>query len=64
MALAGEVENLALQYCAALSLGEVHILDDAEMCRVLEKFRTYGQQDATDPDLIFGGAEPGPVRGS
>jgi len=64
MALADEVENLALQYCAALSLGEVHILDDAEMCRVLEKFRTYGQQDATDPDLIFGGAEPGPVRGS
>jgi len=34
------------------------------MCRVLEKFRTYGQQHATDPDLIFGGAEPGPVRGS
>ncbi|MGN6451948.1 MAG: class II aldolase/adducin family protein [Steroidobacteraceae bacterium] len=64
MALAGEVENLALQYSAALSLGEVRILDDAEMRRVLEKFRTYGQQDATDPDLIFGGAEPGLVRGS
>jgi L-fuculose-phosphate aldolase len=64
MALAAEVENLALQYCAALSLGEVHILDDTEMCRVLEKFRTYGQQDATDPDLIFGGAQPSPGRGS
>jgi L-fuculose-phosphate aldolase len=64
LALAGEVENLALQYCAALSLGEVRILDDAEMCLVLEKFRSYGQQDATDPELIFGGAQPGPVRGS
>src|SRR5215470_17883432 len=31
LALAGEVENLALQYSAALNLGEVHILDDAEM---------------------------------
>jgi L-fuculose-phosphate aldolase len=64
IALAGEVENLALQYCAALSLGEVRILADAEMGDVLERFRSYGQQDATDPDLIFGGAEPGPVRGS
>lgn len=57
--LAGEVENLAQQYCAALSLGKVSILDDAEMCRVVEKFRTYGQQNAADPDLIFGGAQPG-----
>jgi L-fuculose-phosphate aldolase len=64
IALAGEVENLALQYCAALSLGEVSILDDAEMCRVVEKFRTYGQQNAADPELIFGGAEPGTVKGS
>ena len=61
VALAGEVENLALQYCAALSLGEVRILDDAEMGRVVEKFRTYGQQNAPDPDLVFGGAQPGPV---
>jgi L-fuculose-phosphate aldolase len=64
VSLAGEVENLALQYCAALSLGEVCILDDAEMCRVVEKFRTYGQQIAADPDLIFGGAQPGPLEGS
>lgn len=59
ISLAGEVENLAQQYCAALSLGKVSILDDAEMCRVVEKFRTYGQQNAADPDLIFGGAQPG-----
>jgi L-fuculose-phosphate aldolase len=64
IALAGEVENLALQYCAALSLGGVRILDDAEMAGVLERFRSYGQQDATDSDLIFGGAQPGAVRGS
>ena len=61
VSLAGEVENLALQYCAALSLGEVRILDDAEMGRVVEKFRTYGQQNAPDPDLVFGGVQPGPV---
>jgi L-fuculose-phosphate aldolase len=64
VSLAGEVENLAQQYCAALSLGKVSILDDAEMCRVVEKFRTYGQEDATDPDLVFGGAQPGRREGS
>src|SRR5207244_9058394 len=32
--LAVEVENLALQYTVALSLGEVRILDDTEMSRV------------------------------
>ena len=55
LALAGEVENLAGQYCAALALGDVRILEEREMRRVLEKFRSYGQQDATDPELIFGG---------
>jgi L-fuculose-phosphate aldolase len=58
ISLAGEVENLARQYCAALSLGEVRILDDAEMSRVVEKFRTYGKPSAADPDLAFGGTEP------
>ncbi len=53
--MAEEVENLAAQYCVALALGDVRILDEAEMRRVLEKFRSYGQQDATDPELIFGG---------
>jgi len=55
VALAGEVENLATQYRIALSLGNVRILDDDEMLRVVEKFRTYGTQAATDPDLMFGG---------
>jgi len=64
MRLAGEVENLALQYSVALTLGEIRILDDAEMSRVIEKFRTYGQPNAADPDLVFGGAEPGTGAGS
>lgn len=64
ISLAGEVENLALQYGVTLTLGEVRILDDAEMRRVTEKFRTYGQQIAADPELIFGGAEPATGEGS
>lgn len=64
ISLAGEVENLALQYCAALSLGDVLILDDAEMCGVVEKFRSYGQQNTADPDLIFGGERRGTGEGS
>jgi len=43
--LAGEVENLAAQYLEVLKLGEVHLLDDAEMQRVLERFKSYGQPD-------------------
>jgi L-fuculose-phosphate aldolase len=53
LALAGEVENLSAQYCAALAIGEVRLLDDAEMGRVIDKFRSYGRQDATDADLVF-----------
>ena len=64
VALAGEIENLALQYSAALTLGEVRILDDTEMCRVVEKFRTYGQQHAADPDLVCGGPQPGVGEGN
>jgi L-fuculose-phosphate aldolase len=55
VALAGEVENLAVQYCAALTLGDVRILDEADMRPVLDKFRTYGKQDAADSGLIVGG---------
>jgi L-fuculose-phosphate aldolase len=55
LALAGEVENLAAQYSAALALGDVRILDEIDMRPVLDKFRTYGNQDATDSGLIFGG---------
>src|SRR5271167_2464343 len=53
LALAGEVENLAAQYCTALSIGEVRILDEIEMRRVAERFRSYGKQDATDSGLVF-----------
>ena len=55
LGLAAEVENLAAQYCAALAVGQVRILDDLEMQRVIEKFRTYGTQDAADADLVFAG---------
>jgi len=41
--LAGEVEMLAAQYLDVLKLGEVHLLDDAQMADVLERFKTYGQ---------------------
>jgi L-fuculose-phosphate aldolase len=57
LALAGEVENLAAQYCTALAVGDVRILREPEMHRVVEKFRNYGKPDATDPDLVFGGGE-------
>ena len=55
--LAGEVENLAAQYSAAVALGDVRILDESEMLRVVEKFRTYGKPDAVDTALIFSGME-------
>jgi L-fuculose-phosphate aldolase len=57
---AGEVENLAAQYCAALAVGDVRILDASEMWRVVEKFRTYGKPEAVDADLVFGGGRPPP----
>ena len=38
-----EVEVLAEQYYKLLVLGEVHVLDDAEMSRVLERFKAYGR---------------------
>ena len=44
--LAGEVETLARQYLLALGIGGPTLLDDAEMDRVLELFRTYGRQPA------------------
>jgi L-fuculose-phosphate aldolase len=40
--LAGEVEELAAQYCELLKIGGGAILDNAEMARVLERFKTYG----------------------
>jgi L-fuculose-phosphate aldolase len=55
--LAGEVESLAAQYCTALALGNVGLLEGAQMKRVVEKFRTYGSQDAMDPALTRGGEQ-------
>ncbi|HEX7777563.1 MAG TPA: class II aldolase/adducin family protein [Parvibaculum sp.] len=42
--LAHEVETLAGQYWRALQIGEPALLPDAEMERVVEKFRGYGQK--------------------
>jgi L-fuculose-phosphate aldolase len=56
LALAGEVENLASQYGAALMLGDVRLLDDEEMHGVLDKFRTYGSSDAVDAGLEYRGS--------
>jgi L-fuculose-phosphate aldolase len=42
--LAANVEVLAEQYYKVLTLGKPHILDAAEMARVLEKFKGYGQK--------------------
>jgi L-fuculose-phosphate aldolase len=57
LALAGEIENLALQYCAALTIGDVRTLPELEMRQIAEKFRTYGTQDAPDSGLVFGGGD-------
>jgi len=40
--LAGEVETLAEQYTLALSLGRPKVLSDAEIAKVVEKFKSYG----------------------
>jgi L-fuculose-phosphate aldolase len=43
LALAVEVETLAHSYLQCLAAGEPVLLDDAEMDRVIEKFKSYGQ---------------------
>lgn len=43
--LAQEVEELAATYISALGIGGVDILGGEEMIRVIEKFKTYGQQN-------------------
>ena len=42
--LAFEVETLAEQYHKTLLIGGVHLLPDAEMALMVEKFKTYGQK--------------------
>jgi len=46
MWLAVEVETLAAQYWRALQIGKPNILSDAEIARVMDKFRNYGQVQA------------------
>jgi L-fuculose-phosphate aldolase len=62
LALAVEVETLAAMYWRALQIGEPELLDGTEMARVVEKFRTYGQQskrrDRSRPPSL-----PSPSRG-
>ena len=41
---AGEVENLARQYCLSLMAGGPVLLDEQEMLINIEKFKTYGKQ--------------------
>jgi L-fuculose-phosphate aldolase len=43
LTLAHEVETLARMYWQALQIGAPVILDDAEMQRVIERFKTYGK---------------------
>ena len=42
LTLAAEVETLAKQYLAALSVAEPELLPDTEMDLIIEKFKTYG----------------------
>jgi len=44
LSLAQEIEQLARSYLQCMAVGEPRILDDAEMDRVLEKFKSYGQR--------------------
>ncbi|HKF73819.1 MAG TPA: class II aldolase/adducin family protein [Stellaceae bacterium] len=68
LALAVEVETLAAMYWRALQVGEPNILDAAEMARVIEKFRTYGQQTSSatldpHPPVAARRVPPSPARG-
>lgn len=44
LAIAEEVEEQAAVYWGTLAIGGPVLLDDAEMTRVMERFRTYGQR--------------------
>ena len=43
--VAEEIELVARIYYQAKSIGHPVLVDDSEMERVVEKFRSYGQQD-------------------
>lgn len=46
---AEEIEFVARVFCQTKSIGDPVCLDDAEMARVMEKFKSYGRQDV-DPE--------------
>lgn len=48
--LAVELETLARQYAIALSAGRPAILDDAEIERVKERFKSYGPRPKGEPE--------------
>jgi L-fuculose-phosphate aldolase len=48
--LAVELETLAKQYYLALAIGGPVLLDDAEIERVKEKFKSYGPRPKREPD--------------
>ncbi|MDR2333899.1 MAG: class II aldolase/adducin family protein [Burkholderiaceae bacterium] len=52
MALSVTVEEMASLYLACLPHGKPPTLSDEEMLRVLEKFKTYGQQPTTSQEKI------------
>ena len=53
LALAVEVETLAAQYCLVLQTGKPKLLSEAEMKRVLEKFRAgYGYASAPPASAV------------
>ena len=43
LSLADKVESMARLYWQALQAGEPSLLDDAEMARMVDRFRTYGR---------------------
>jgi L-fuculose-phosphate aldolase len=45
MAIAEEIEEQAAVYCGTLQIGGPKLLDAAEMGRILEAFKKYGQRD-------------------
>jgi L-fuculose-phosphate aldolase len=43
--IAEEIEFVARIFCQAKAIGEPVVLEDDEMTRVIQKFKTYGKQD-------------------
>ena len=46
--IAVEVENLAEQYCHLINIGEVKLIEDAEMNLVIDKFSSYGKKSSKE----------------